>query len=46
MELADTVHKDLVKEHFGATTAELKVRQHDGKLSNKKTETTTTYLLS
>ena len=46
MELADTVHKDLVKEHFGATTAELKVRQHDGKLNNKKTETTTTYLLS
>lgn len=45
IELGDNVAKDLVKDHFGATTAETKVRQHDGKLVNRNTTTMTTYTL-
>ena len=46
MELSDTPAKDLVKESFGATTANIKVRQHDGKMSSRSEEVTTTYTMS
>jgi len=46
LELGDTSHANLIKRVFGATTAESKVRERDGKLVQRKKETTSTYFLN